>query len=155
MFKKSFLMAAALAITSNVASAAIVWTAQQTFNNALAFNYATTQSINQFDSSLGPLVAVRFSLTGAVDGSQQADNNAASPVNAQLTTGAEMELTYNFGFGNTLLVNSLPAAVNNALLSADDGDVGGNFTGSDSANFFNVTASQTVTNTYDSSDGLL
>lgn len=155
MIKKSLLFTAALALASNVASAAIVWTPVQSFNNALAFNYNTTVGINQFDSSLGPLVAVRFSLTGAVAGSQQVDNNAASPVNAQMTTGASMTMAYNFGFGDVTLVNTLPTAVNNASLSADDGDGGGNFTGSDSASFFNVTATQTVTNDWDTSDGFL
>jgi len=132
MIRKSLLLTAALALSTSALSAGLVWTPQQNFsysnlpNNTVPF---PDQSIiiTPFDTNLGPLTAVRFHLTGTINGSQSVDNDDTQSVNATVTSAITMTLSLD-AFGN--LVVAIPTETHNPTLGADDG--GPIYTGADS-----------------------
>ena len=92
-------------------------------NTAAVVNTTTTWqstlTIPQFDSSLGTLASITYTITGTVTGTAQASNNSTSSTDdVTLNLSAKLRLSDSLG---TTLVQSVPLLSTDELLAKGDG----------------------------------
>lgn len=118
--KKTF---AALALAAALIPAASVQAATISFNDAAALkktNWTDTLSFGKFDASLGTLNAIRFDLSGLVQGAGRAESDDEEATTVNLSLGSILKLSRPDG---SLLVLSNPVFNHAFEFSAGDGDI--------------------------------
>lgn len=109
---------------------------------AAVTNFTTNLSFAKFDGTLGTLVSVTFSLTGAVSGTAQAESQDAGPTDVDVNLASSIKLRRP---DNTDLTVVLPSASGSFSFSAFDGTV--DYAGTSGGTITTLTNSVTNTST--------
>lgn len=143
MFKK-LLCGAALLSVATFSNAAVMTITETASVGLTTTNFDEVVSVNQFDSSLGDLLSVTFSLEGFVEANARLESEDAAP--AVVTTEISVTLTLTETILDNTLVVTVPSLSEVFNASAFDGSV--DFGGTSGITYEELTATDTETNTF-------
>ena len=137
---KKILLGASLLCAATITNAAAV-TATVTATGEITMsttNWTDTISVADFDTSLGTLTSVSFTLTGSLEGDAKLESLDAAPATVKVTLEGQIKL---FDLDNNLLNVSVPTT--NETFNASVFDGGIDFGGTSGIDFGTLTASDT------------
>jgi hypothetical protein len=112
-------------------------------------NYTKSVSVAKFDPSLGVLQSVLLTFNGKVTGNIRVDNASPSPATGTLKLASQLKLSQlNLGGPLSPVITLAPFDSAPFSVTADDDDVAGSYTGTDSQITSNLQGIQTGTKTY-------